>query len=93
MTKYFSRDLLLATKANSDAQYARHEQHRRPNGELGTILKCPAPGCKEAGVEGWGSCGAHFDLVQASYRCDDPLPEMEIPTERLVSELKRRGII
>lgn len=61
-------------RENRDAMTARGELYRRPNGEFGTVLKCPWPGCGRDAVEGWSSCSGHFSQMREAGKMARPVP-------------------
>lgn len=74
---------------NHDRMKKAGHVHRLPNGQLGTVLKCPYPGCDESGVEGWSSCGGHFNEVHEAFTAPvSPLSRFSVA--ELQAELDRR---
>jgi hypothetical protein len=69
--------------------YFHGQRHRCPNGELGTVLMCPWPGCKEEAVEGWSACGGHFaDMHPIRHSVLQP-PELRRPALHFWAEQMR----
>lgn len=63
MGKYSFRDMDACCRNHREAK-AKGEVYHLPNGQTGTVLRCPWPGCGEPAVEGWSACGTHFDAVR-----------------------------